>query len=250
MSVFKAQGGGRILDKLAAALLFIVGGLALSRLLYEGLFPRFLILGRPLPAFLLAGIAAAIAWLAWYALYDRHSQTGKQKILTTSAILSPLLLNLLYLFDPAVNIATSRFLFAASLWLAAVFLARLSASPRQWRWLGILFTWLALFPLYLLTMPAVAGRADTFEFQVVIPQLGIAHPTGYPLYILLGRLFAALPIGTVAWRINLASAVFATLAASLIYLAGRRFWKEPLAALLAAVLFWPDPYSLEPGCRG
>ena len=241
MSVFERQRRGLIADSVVAALLFIIAGLASSRLLYEGLFPRFLWLGRRLPVFLLAGALAAVAWLAWYALYNRDPQRNRQQFLATSAVLSPLLLNLLYLFDPAVNLTTSRFLFATSLWLTAVFFARQMASPRRWPWLGILFVWLALLPLYLLTMPNVVGRADTFEFQVVIPQLGIAHPTGYPLYILLGRLFAALPLGTVAWRINLASALFTVLAASLLYLAGRRLWKEPLAALLAAVLFGLTP---------
>ena len=244
MSVLKVHRGGKLLDRLLTAVLFFITGLALSRLLYEGLFPRFLWLSRPLPIFLLAGILAVAAWFTYPAIFRRNlpsSQEQPSQPLTVAAVLSPLLLNLFYLFDSQVDLETSRFLFAASLWLAAVFLARQLVTPRTWRWLGILFVWLALFPIYLFTMPAVAGRADTFEFQVVIPQLGIAHPTGYPLYILLGRLFAALPLGSMAWRINLASAVFATLAASMLYLTGRRLWKEPLAALLGAVLFGLTP---------
>ncbi|MFN2204638.1 MAG: protein O-mannosyl-transferase family [Candidatus Promineifilaceae bacterium] len=241
MPVYEGQPGGRILDRILAMLLFVIAGLAFSRLLYEGLFPRFVILGRPLPALLIAGSVAAAAWITWYVLYDRRLQSAGQAFLNSAAALLPLLLNLFYLFDPAVNIAASRFLFAASLWLSAVFLARQMVSPSRWGWPGILLTWLALFPLYLLTMPAVVGRADAFEFQVVIPQLGIAHPTGYPLYILLGRIFTLIPFGSVAWRINLASAVFAASAASFVYLAGWRYWKEPLAALLAAVLFGLTP---------
>ena len=34
---------------------------------------------------------------------------------------------------------------------------------------------------------------DSLEFQVVLPTLGIAHPSGYPLYTLLGKLFT-LPV--------------------------------------------------------
>ena len=37
-------------------------------------------------------------------------------------------------------------------------------------------------------MGRTVGSADTFEFQVIAPQLGIAHPTGYPLYLILGKL--------------------------------------------------------------
>ena len=33
---------------------------------------------------------------------------------------------------------------------------------------------------------------DSLEFQVVLPMLGIAHPSGYPLYTLLGKLFTLL----------------------------------------------------------
>lgn len=46
---------------------------------------------------------------------------------------------------------------------------------------------------------------------------GNAHPTGYPLYLLLARLFQTLPIGSLAYRTNLMSAVFAALSAVLIY---------------------------------
>lgn len=46
---------------------------------------------------------------------------------------------------------------------------------------------------------------------------GIPHPTGYPLYLLLARLFQFLPFGSLAFRTNLMSAVFAVLASLLIY---------------------------------
>ncbi|MBK9054282.1 MAG: DUF2723 domain-containing protein [Chloroflexi bacterium] len=72
--------------------------------------------------------------------------------------------------------------------------------------------------LYLLTLGRTVGKADTFEFQVVAPQLGIAHPTGYPLYLLLGKLWTLIPIGSVAWRLNLGTALYAAAAAGLLYL--------------------------------
>ncbi len=76
-----------------------------------------------------------------------------------------------------------------------------------------------LLPLliYLPDISPYVGRADTFEFQVVAPRLGIAHPSGYPLYILVGKLFSLLPFGSVAWRVNLSSAVCAALAAGMLY---------------------------------
>jgi len=46
---------------------------------------------------------------------------------------------------------------------------------------------------------------------------GVAHPSGYPLYLLLARLFQYLPIGTLAYRTNLMSAFSVIAAAVLVY---------------------------------
>src|SRR5512138_906209 len=46
---------------------------------------------------------------------------------------------------------------------------------------------------------------------------GVAHPSGYPLYLLLARLFQVIPIGTLAFRTNLLSATAITLAAILVF---------------------------------
>ncbi len=64
--------------------------------------------------------------------------------------------------------------------------------------------------LYLITLAPTVLYADSGEFQFVAWLPGIAHPTGYPLYILLGWVWVHLfPIGEVAWRMNLLSAIFA-----------------------------------------
>lgn len=55
--------------------------------------------------------------------------------------------------------------------------------------------------------PAVAF-IDSGELAVVCQTLGIAHPTGYPLYTLLGKTFTWLPFGTIIARLNLLSALF------------------------------------------
>jgi len=150
----------------------------------------------------------------------------------------PLLVNLAWLFDSTVNPARSRFLFAAGLWMTAVLLvwAALGDRDRRWVWLGPLFVGVALLPVYLATMSHAVGAADSFEFQVVAPQLGIAHPTGYPLYLLLGKAFSLLPFGTQAWRLNLASAVYAVAAAMVVFRLGLELFRRPLAALAGAVV--------------
>lgn len=215
----------------AVAVCFFVAGLALSRLLYEGLFPAWGWMGRAFPALATAAlIALAGAWGTRQAI--RHGGPS------TALVGLPLLINLVWLLDPVVDPSRARFLFDAGWWLAAAVLARLTLdeTDRRWRWLGPLLVVVALGPVYLLTMSQAVGAADAFEFQVVAPQLGIAHPTGYPLYLLLGKLFSLLPFGTMAWRINLASAVYAVLAAAVVFRLGLRLLGRPLAALAGAVI--------------
>jgi hypothetical protein len=91
-------------------------------------------------------------------------------------------------------------------------------SPVRYLLAGALFG--VSFLLYLSTLaPTVVTLFDdSLEFQLVTYQLGIAHPTGYPLYTLLGRLFTFLPVGDVAYRVNLMSALFGAATVSLLYL--------------------------------
>jgi hypothetical protein len=64
---------------------------------------------------------------------------------------------------------------------------------------------LADFFVYLLTQAPAVQFIDSGELAVVCKTLGIAHPTGYPLYTLLGRLFTLLPIQDVIFRVSLFS---------------------------------------------
>jgi hypothetical protein len=134
-------------------------------------------------------------------------------------------LSLLPLLLPAVDLLSGPFrpwrgpvlligslsLMACSLWFLP------SAAAR--RRIGFALAILIPLAVYLPDLSPYVGRADTFEFQVVAPRLGIAHPSGYPLYILIGKLFSLLPLESAAWRINLSSAVFAALAAGMLFLA-------------------------------
>jgi len=73
---------------------------------------------------------------------------------------------------------------------------------------------LVLFILYLITLPPDILPGDSGEFQALIPAAGVLHPSGYPFYQLLGQIeIVLLPLGTIAWRVTLLSALFATAAA-------------------------------------
>ncbi|HEY3522708.1 MAG TPA: DUF2723 domain-containing protein, partial [Candidatus Limnocylindrales bacterium] len=50
----------------------------------------------------------------------------------------------------------------------------------------------AALALYRTTLLPSVGLWDTAEFQTVAPVLGVAHPTGYPAYVLLGFAWSTL----------------------------------------------------------
>ena len=55
--------------------------------------------------------------------------------------------------------------------------------------------------------------------MVLVPfNLDIAHPPGIPSFSMIGKLFALLPLGGAALRINLMSALAAALAGVVLYL--------------------------------
>lgn len=128
-----------------------------------------------------------------------------------------------------------------------------SQSPnRQSTWVQVLsqhwdsvLLFVMFLILYILTLSPDILPADSGEFQVVVPLLGVAHPPGFSLYILLGKLFISiLPFGTAAYRLNLFSAFTSALCLVFVNLAVRRMltatgktgWATRLPGLLVAIL--------------
>ena len=95
---------------------------------------------------------------------------------------------------------------------------------------------LAALLVYRLTLAPTVLPADSGEFQFAAPLLGLAHPTGYPLYLLLGKAWTVLaPLGDVASRMNLLSAVLSAAAVGMLYLLGKRLGLGLVPSLLAAL---------------
>jgi len=67
-----------------------------------------------------------------------------------------------------------------------------------------------------MTLAPTVTLVDSGELIVAARFLGVAHPPGFPLYLILAHLFSLIPIGSVAFRINFASAFFAALASGLL----------------------------------
>jgi tetratricopeptide (TPR) repeat protein len=104
--------------------------------------------------------------------------------------------------------------------------AHVSTMNGSTDWLNRLFAALAFVIsaiVYLKTVAPTFSFWDCGEFVACSATLGIAHPPGSPLYILLGRLFAVAPIGgDIGWRINLISVFSFAFATMIGYLIAKR----------------------------
>jgi len=72
--------------------------------------------------------------------------------------------------------------------------------------------------LYSWTLAPTVTLTDSGELIVVARGLGIAHPPGVPLWIILAHLASLVPLGNVAQRINFSSALFAALTCAMLTL--------------------------------
>jgi hypothetical protein len=114
---------------------------------------------------------------------------------------------------------------------------------RKDRLISFIFV-VASLALYVATSaPSVATIFDdSLEFQVVLPALGIAHPSGYPLFTLAGKLATLLiPLRDPAGRVNLLSALAAAVAVGMLFAVTHRFAGNRLAAALATAVFAISP---------
>src|SRR4051794_12745151 len=98
---------------------------------------------------------------------------------------------------------------------------RLSPVSKQDIGISVLLS-VGVLALYVRTLAPTLLLGDGAEFQTLAATLGMAHPTGYPIYLLLAKLFTWLPVDSIAYRVNLLSACAAALAVALVYLLGRR----------------------------
>ena len=111
-----------------------------------------------------------------------------------------------------------------------------------WTRLAPFVAFLVLVALYVATLtPSVAG-GDSGELTAAALTGGVPHPSGYPLFALLARLFAVLPLGhSPVWRVNLLSAVSMAAAGALACAVVQSWTRNAAAGLMAAALFGTSP---------
>jgi hypothetical protein len=96
---------------------------------------------------------------------------------------------------------------------------------------------LACLILYLPTLSPSVVAGDGGELQMLATVLGVSHPTGHPVLMLLGWLFAHLPLGgDPAFRVTLLGAVALAAADGLLYLLARELGAGRLPALAGTFL--------------
>ncbi|NOZ74857.1 MAG: DUF2723 domain-containing protein [FCB group bacterium] len=82
---------------------------------------------------------------------------------------------------------------------------------------GLIF--IATFVLYYSTMASTVSFWDCGEFIATAYTLGVPHPPGSPLFLILGHLFSMLPTSTdIGFRVNLMSPIATAFAVMLVYL--------------------------------
>lgn len=103
----------------------------------------------------------------------------------------------------------------------------------------------AIFALYVVTLAPTVAMWDAGEYIAAAFTFGTPHPPGNPVFVMLGRTFAILPIApTPAQRMNLLAALASAAAAGVWFLiaerVARRFlaarWQQILVGTLAAIV--------------
>jgi hypothetical protein len=102
----------------------------------------------------------------------------------------------------------------------------------------------AVLALYLATLAPTTAMWDASEYITAAYTVGIPHPPGNPLFILLGRVASLVPVGSVAVRINALAALCSAVSAAIWFLVAERVlvawspvrWTRIVGALVAALI--------------
>ncbi|MEI9962251.1 MAG: DUF2723 domain-containing protein [Limisphaerales bacterium] len=88
---------------------------------------------------------------------------------------------------------------------------------RKIDWLAMGITTLVLFIAYFIMLAPDQTLEDSGELATGSFYAGVPHPPGYPVWTIFTYFFANfIPVGSVAWRVGIASAVAAALSCGLL----------------------------------
>jgi hypothetical protein len=103
---------------------------------------------------------------------------------------------------------------------------------------------LVAFAVYVWLAPAHIVDGDNAEFAALGATGGVAHPTGYPAYVLWLRALAWLPGTTPAHTAAIATAILGAATVLVLHAACRAWGARPIAATLAVAMYASGPVVL------
>jgi Protein O-mannosyl-transferase TMEM260-like len=105
--------------------------------------------------------------------------------------------------------------------------------------------------VYFYTMPEGLTWGDGSELAMAIINLGVPHPSGYPLFVLLGKLFSLLPFNSPLTGIYIMCMLFQAGTISILFLIIRNLTKKNLLSLFTVLFlsvtltFWDHGRKIE-----
>lgn len=93
------------------------------------------------------------------------------------------------------------------------------------------------FLFYIITLERKLVGGDTSWYAVELPQMMLLPPTGYPVFSMIGKFFSMIPIGPLALRLNLISAVFGSLTILFLFMSINKILKNEILSLIASFSF-------------
>ncbi len=84
--------------------------------------------------------------------------------------------------------------------------------------LFLILSFVIPFGIFMLTLAPSVTFFDSGEFLTATASLGSAHSPGYPLFLMYAKPFTWIPLGNIAFRINMATAFSSSLACLAVYL--------------------------------
>jgi len=91
--------------------------------------------------------------------------------------------------------------------------------------------------IYILTLEHKLVGGDTSWYAIQIPEMSLMVPTGYPTFSLLEKLITYLPIGDLAYRLNLFSAIFGALTILFLFLSINKLVKNEVISFISSMIF-------------
>ncbi|MBI2074527.1 MAG: DUF2723 domain-containing protein [Candidatus Levybacteria bacterium] len=107
---------------------------------------------------------------------------------------------------------------------------------KRWSIIAPLILFLVTFLIYLHNLSSSVYGGDVGDFLIAVAVKGVAHPSGYPLFTIIGIILSYIPLNqTLAWKVGLISAFFSSLAVVLMYLISKLLTKNVLVSIITAL---------------